>query len=179
MSYTKEDLKLYFELLDLPVEDWGTGEAKTLEHLLKELEKGECRINGVLRETHSVILDVYCGKEKLHEDRQVFVDGRVRKRILPWGSVGEKLMVGEMPIRGLWRGLWEELKVGYDYNIRIKFVGEMHLLKRSASYPGFVTKTLQYRYIVKLPKHLYRPEGYVEVQEDKTTYFVWIPARSE
>lgn len=179
MNNTLEDLKLHFELLGLSLEDWGKGSAKTFDHLAREVSKGECRINGVFRETSTIILDVLCGKQRLREARQVFRDGRVRVRSFQFGSVGDKLLPNEFPIVGLWRALREELHMDYDYHVRLKYKATAVLIEKSSSYPGLVTKNRQTRYVVKLPKHLYKPEGYIEEQDDKTTYFDWVPIAAE
>jgi hypothetical protein len=67
-----------------PLEMWGLGKAKTVEHLLKEVEDGESVLsvseNGELvRTVSSVWLDVFAvdrdgGRWYLREDRQVFND---------------------------------------------------------------------------------------------------------
>lgn len=175
MQNTLEDLRLYFKPLGLSMKGWGKGSAKTLEHLAEEVLKGECRINGVFRETQTIALDVFHGKERLRELRQEFRDGRVRVRSLPFGSVGEKLKPKEFPIVGLWRALPEELHMEYDYKIRLKYRATVPMLKYSSSYPGLISKNLQTRFTVKLPPHLYKPEGYIEEQDDKITYFDWVP----
>lgn len=181
MKNTEKDLRLYFELLGLSLEDWGKGDTKTVRHLVRELNKRECRINGVFREVHTVVLDVVHDDEKLREVCQVFTDGRIRERTFRWGSVGEKLklQMGERPIRGLWRALKEELGLRRDPQIVITSVGADILLAPSVSYPGLFTKNVQVRFKVSIPKHLYRPDGYFENQRDKTTYFEWVPRSKE
>jgi hypothetical protein len=179
MNDTEKDLRLYFEMLGLSLEDWGKGEAKTIEHLAEELHRGECRINGVFREIHTVVAEVICGDEKLREVCQAFKDGRIRERRLAWGSVGEKLANDEKPVFGLWRAFKEELGIPFDPGVRTSSISQVTLVKMSTSYPGLITRNIQERFIVKLPKHLYRQNGYFENQPDKTTYFEWVPRTKE
>lgn len=43
----------------------------------------------------------------------------------------------------------------------------------STSFPGLWTKRTLYISDFYLPSNCYQPEGYVENQSDKSTYFVW------
>ena len=178
MKNTKEDLKLYFKLLDFHAENWGVGTAKTLDHLVLEIDKGETRLNGVFRAIRTVAIDVICDKQKLREVCQVFSDGRIRKREFEFGSVCEKLNGGETPLQGLWRGLEEELGIKYNSQIRFKYIEEKTMIFVSNSYPGLVTRNTQSRFRVKLPREFYRVDGYFERQSDKTTYFEWVDVQN-
>lgn len=96
---------------------WGTGNAKTLQHLLDEIADGEAVLveeSGTLvRRTRA--LDITVGyvdsegqKHVLVEDRQEFTDGRVRRRAV--GGVKEKLSKDEFADhRSVERALQEEL----------------------------------------------------------------------
>lgn len=176
MSLREQHLREYLESLDVPLGLWGTGKAKTIQHLGKELRKRECTINGIVREIHTVIVDLCYEGFHLIEICQVFEDGRIRKRnCLP----GEKLRIGERPVLGFRRCLREELGmyIGRGYrgvhqtNADIK-------LEISDSYPGLLTRNVRVWFRYEIPKELYNPDGYVEWQKDKSTYFDWIPCTS-
>lgn len=85
----KEGHKVYEYMMvlmsTLPLEQYGKGRAKTFTELIKEIESGECKIvweDGIpIRCIQVVNIYVYspAGK-RLKEDRQEFLDGRVRRR---------------------------------------------------------------------------------------------------
>lgn len=177
MNYTQRTLREYLSDLGVPVELWGEGETKTLRHLVQELKAGECLLNGIVRRTHTVVLDVRYKDLRLREAFQVFVpDLRVRVRSLPYGAVSEKLKIGECADRGLWRALKEELKIKAKCGIKVDSLPSQELQNPSSSYPGLVTFNLMTRFRVVLPEERYKPDGYVEWQPDKSTYFDWISA---
>ena len=79
----------------VPVAKYGTGAAKTLEHLFEEFRLGECVLRSeegrIVRVTRVLCLDVYSEGKLLVEDKQVFLsDGRERRRALD-SSMGEKM----------------------------------------------------------------------------------------
>jgi len=173
------------ELTDLltvhgcPLSRWGRGPAKTLEHLLRELADGECRLtvqDGTLyRDVLGAMLRVRHRDLTLIEDHQRFSDGRpdpVRRRDLQ-ASVGEKLQRGEEPDAGARRALAEELGVTEPVELHGK-----HLTRKfaeSESYPGLMTRFETWTYEVELPDSCFDPDGYREVQADKRTVWVWAP----
>jgi len=162
-----------------PLDRWGQGPAKTLSHLLRELADGECRLTvqdgQLFRDVPGAMLRVRHRDLTLIEDHQRFTDGRespVRRRQLP-GSVGEKLQSGEDPDAGARRALAEELGITEPVALRGK-----HLTRKfaeSESYPGLMSRFETWVYEVELPDSCYQPDGYREVQADKTTVWVWAP----
>ncbi len=163
----------------IPLGEWGVGEAKTLSHLLSETQSGEAAVfeedGGLIRSTQVAALLVYCADGNhvsvLREDRQVFKDGREKRRSLET-SIGEKVKPGETPMEAAYRALREELKI----TDRLELVTKPSVVKGpvpSQSFPGLMTRHVIHVFEVFLPKHLYKPEGYVEEQEDKTNYYVW------
>lgn len=164
----------------IPLERWGTGEAKTLAHLERELAEGETELsvveNRIIRTNYGVGVIVFyaegTSRWRLREDRQVFNDGRSRTRTMA-SSIGEKLRPGENPIAAVARAFAEELGIT-DRSIVITDRGIDHKGPiPSQSFPGLWTKAICYMFESTLPEHLYRPAGYIEHQTDKTNYYVW------
>ncbi len=170
------------ELLDSKIDfsDWGVGSAKSFDHLLQEIVSGESSFEvtnsgEVIRkiEVASAIVwyrsvdgDTYL----LSEDRQVFKDGRERKRKLP-SSISEKIQPDESPDKAIIRGIQEEL--GIKDEVDLDWDSTTDDVRESESYPGLKTSYLTYYYEVKLNDQQFNPQGYIEYQDDKTTYFVW------
>lgn len=182
---TRDKLESFLRKRGVPVDTWGHGTAKTLDHLLHELDAGESTLtatDGVLtRSAAGCLVNVYyfdgTNAWLLREDRQVFTDGREKKRPDLAGSVGEKLKPGEDPSRGVERALCEELGILEALPL-IERPGSTKGPKPSVSFPGITTVYTNHCFDVILPTRHFRPKGYVERQDDKTTYFVWdqIPA---
>jgi hypothetical protein len=92
---------------NMPLDQWGKGEAKTLDNLLEEIENGEAVLiedeaGELVREISVVWMTVFYSDEsgnryRLIEEKQVFDDGRERTRDLSI-SVGEKMKPGEGPL---------------------------------------------------------------------------------
>ena len=176
----KSELEAILLQHDISFQKWGTGKAKTVDDLLEEINSGEAEVKSregkLLRTTKVVSITVtyWDGNNDLIlvEDRQVFSDGRERKRVLD-ASLGEKMFVNEVPEEAARRALKEELCI-IDVevvSIGTKFRGP----EMSLSYPGLETLYELVQFSAKLPTSLFRPEGYMEDDGKKKTYFVWQP----
>jgi hypothetical protein len=176
----RETLVAQLTAASIPLDQWGTGKAKTVDHLLEEVNGGEtvlsCNQDGLLREVSVAAITVTCsiGEKNLilREDRQVFGDGRVRRRKLET-TMGEKMQPGESPIDAARRSIREELGIQDD---KLRVIDGGFLARgpeESPSYPGLRSLYRFFRFSVDLPVKHYRREGYTEEQGDKTTYFVW------
>lgn len=109
----------------------------------------------------------------LKEDYQKFKDGRVRKRKMD-ASVAEKLDKNDRNlISAVIRGIKEELDVDISES-QISNNGKNRKIMDSMSYPGLNSIIDLFKYTVILNDSQYNPDGYVENQEDKSTYFKWI-----
>lgn len=169
----------------LPIAQYGQGQAKTVEHLLKEIQSGECQIewqdNRPIRVINVLVADVFSldGKQYLVEEKQVFADGRVRDRKEKNGSpkrgISEKMQPGEVSQDAVFRAVEEELGLEDDGwgAIRTACLGQEIEEEESPSYPGLLTRYIKHKWQVFLSPELVKPEGYVEIQSDKSTYFVW------
>jgi hypothetical protein len=165
---------------DIPCDLWGTGKSKTVNHLLDELKNNECELtemNGTLtRFIEFVGVKIfYTDKEGqrwfLKEDRQEFKDGRVRRRNMP-SSVSEKMVAGEDPLIAAIRGIREELGVKV-YGHQLMKRRDLHYDGGSLSYPGLDTKYKGHKFICEFDDSQFEHTGYIEVQSDKNTFFVW------
>ena len=164
----------------VPVDYWGTGNAKTVDHLLDELKNEECEIidegGYLVRYIEFVGIKMYY-KDKngdiyvLKEDRQVFKDGRTRRRDMV-ASVAEKMKFGEDPLKSAIRGVREELDIKLS-STQLKKMRDLNYDGGSQSYPGLKTKYKGHQFTCFLNDKQYKPNGYVEVQKDKSTFFVW------
>lgn len=168
---------------EAPLIIWGQKGTKTLGHLMDELNKGECELvetHGRLnRKIRSLFVDVYYtdpeNQKKYHlvEKEQVFKDGqrRVRDQLC---SVAEKLTLFEQADKqSVIRALREELNVTVPDQGIMK-VDMYTTLSHSKSYPGIETLNEIHCYNVYFSPQEFKPEGYVEYQEDKSNYFIWV-----
>jgi hypothetical protein len=134
----------------------------------------------LLRVEQIVVINIYFQDEleiyKLVEQEQIFKDGRVRHRNIST-SIGEKMKQLESPIDATKRALKEELGIQMtadDFNFQLlEFFNEDRPAVPSVSFPGLWTKRNLYFTEIYLPKKFYRPDGYMEIQSDKSSYFVW------
>ncbi len=166
---------------DIPIETWGREGKKTVSDLLKEINEGETvlkvREDGSLTRRVCVAgLDVLAWADgrwyKLVEDRQEFeLDGAVKRRNIST-SLGEKIHGGESSLSAMTRAVGEEL--GVDIQQEDVLLGgiERHEYD-SSTYPGLVTYQELTLGVTVLSSDNFAREGYREVQEPKTTYFVW------
>lgn len=172
----------YLTINNVPYWSWGRGNAKTLGDLWRELESGECTLSVrkgvVIRRVVVSSVYVYYKKDKvtwrLVEQRQVFADGRSRTRPAYLG-VGEKRRPNEDAEVAARRALKEELGI-VDPKIVFKpLPKEVWKPTSSTTYPGTVVDHNVDMFEVFIPARLYKPEGYIEQQCDKTSYFAWVP----
>lgn len=178
----KNELEKYLNNYKIPTKEWGVGASKTIGHLVKEINVGESIIEesgeNLLRKEKGIAINLFYhdGKNllKLFETKQIFKDGRTRERELAT-SVGEKMIPGETPIETVERAFKEELGIKISQRIikDIKFVIADNEPVASKAFPGLLTKRLFYIADIFLPKKFYKPEGYIEKQSDKTTFFEW------
>jgi hypothetical protein len=164
----------------VPYEMWGTGKSKTLKHLQNELDEEECSLvetsDKLIRLIEFVGIKIYFKKDGetffLKEERQEFNDGRIRRRNIP-SSVSEKMKFGEDPLIAAIRGIREELGVKIMGHQLTK-QSDLHYDSGSLSYPGLETKYKGHKFICHFNDEQYDPKGYVEIQEDKKTFFSWV-----
>lgn len=105
-------------------------------------------------------------KYRLKEDRQVFKDGRERRRELG-RAVSEKMK----PRTAMIRGIQEEL--GISSKIILIDTGTDEQKIASPSYPGLESLYIRHKFRAELTDEQFNPDGYEEEQDDKMTYFIW------
>lgn len=178
---TTEDLINLLKKHSVPVDSWGTGNSKTVGHLMNELKNKECYLEDkgeyLTRYIEFVGIRVYYKDENdcvwaLKEDRQEFNDGRTRKRTMP-SSVSEKMKFGEDPLISAIRGIEEELGVKVEGH-QLRKYRDLRYDGGSMSYPGLETKYKGHQYMCYFDKSQFDPNGYVEIQKDKKTFFTWV-----
>ncbi len=162
---------------------WGSGKAKTVEHLMSEVLSGESQLLETEDGELLRVLEIADGTitfadasgvvYKLTEDRQEFKDGRIRKRDhLKDISLAEKVAPGENPKDALVRGIDEELGITGELQINGEPVLEEKRVE-SPSFPGLNTQYKVHKFNLTIGEDSFNPDGYQEEQSDKTTYFVW------
>lgn len=175
-----EVLKYFLGRNSVDISKWGTGNAKTLEHLVAETESGESLLEVHNRRIHRLVsgvgVMVYHKDLKLVEIAQVFKDGRLKVRNIST-SVGEKLRPMEMPEAGAKRAMEEELGIcGVAFaNYRMKTRDPVP----STSFPGLLTTHNVHVFDAVIQAKDFSAVGYMELQKDKTNYYAWVLRETE
>ena len=177
---SEKDLSDKLTEFEVPINTWGQGQAKTVKHLFDELQHEECHIEDrggfLVRYLEFVGVRIFYKKGEeilyLKEDRQEFNDGRTRKREMP-SSVSEKMKFGENPQLAAIRGIKEELGIYVKPEQLIK-QRDLNYRGGSLSYPGLTSKYKGHQFTCYLTEQQFNPEGYIEKQEDKSTFFTWV-----
>ena len=182
-------LESFLSAYNIPAHTWGQGNAKTAEHLYREIKRKDSQLiqeNGeLIRKLKFIEVNVEVeamGKKlRLVEDRQVFNEGksnqRTRRRPEFKCAVKEKIHLHEDPDQAVVRAIKEEIgRLWSDHDLKLinpQKVDQKIIRRESMSYPGLLTHYDGHSYHLQLPRPLFSPDGYKEIQPDKTTYFVW------
>lgn len=177
---TEDMLAALLESSGIDLDAWGTGDAKTITHLLSEINSGESHISvdanqGIVRRISVAWVGVLYFDEQgnvhqLYEDRQEYTDGRVRKRSLS-SSLGEKFLPDEDPAQAAARALSEEL--GIREYVSLNALGSEQTAHFSDSYPGLKSEYDTHGFVAVVDGDSYSPDGYIEEQGDKTNFYKW------
>jgi len=177
-----ERLEHLLALKKIDTSAWKTEQGnKTVKHLATELLQGDAVLENLegegepMRVAHVVNLYVYAvvngQKMQLIEDRQVFNDAEAKVRERGMEFLSEKKKINEDLGDACKRALSEEIQL--DSKTDIVFLGSYDKVKESPSFPGLKSAYKIFDAETTLAEDQYNPEGYLEVQRDKTTYFVW------
>ncbi len=177
-----EHLRQVLNDYDINPNNWGKDDSRTIEELYKEIVDAETELFEIrtlpedseptlLRTVTVVGINVTCGKYRLKEDRQEFVDGRVRHRNLNV-SCAEKLIKGETPRQAAVRCLKEELGIEIHETELRPHISHSNV-DISSSYPGLNCMYNRNPFDYEMKPEFFNPDGYQEFQENKTTYFIW------
>jgi len=179
---TMEKLRKVLREHGTDLECFGVGSAKTLADLHAEIANGETllvEVDGHLVRRVSVLgVDVFAnieGERIIHlvEDRQVFADGRVRRRTMPT-SISEKLHPGEDPLEAVTRALDEEINIS-EFTLLTPTPRKRVEKGGSQSYPGILSEYTKYEVDVLIAPSEYLADGYREIQVgNKVTHFLWV-----
>ncbi|MDD4151951.1 MAG: hypothetical protein PHR68_05020 [Candidatus Gracilibacteria bacterium] len=166
-------------LAGINIELWGIKDSKNINSLEEEISKGECIlkiIDGVLMRVVNIIrADIFYNSSdgktyNLREVKQVFNDGHERIRNLD-SSVSEKIKLGEKPFDAVIRGIQEELNIMNIININYCKTEEK--IEDSISYPGLKSIYIKHWFTAILTDEQFNSAGYIEKQDDKSTFFSW------
>lgn len=179
-----EDFKLMLALRKgLDYSQWGIGGSKTVEELLKEIDKKECRLaiihtpgethREIVREVSVVYITVTFKGKVLVEKETIYKNGREPRIRELRGSVAGRMIWGEEPKFSAMREIKEELGLNVS-PARLKQVKTNDRpLYNSSSYPGIKNQLTEHYFELELEEDEFKPDGYQEEAEDKTIYFVW------
>ncbi len=180
IELTASTLKTQLGNAGIDISVWGTGKAKTIDHLKKEIDEGETILetneSGELIRLLTVAgADIYYmskdGKQyRLKEEKQIFKDGRERQRNLEQ-AISEKIKPVEDPDIAIIRGIKEEL--GIESEINLEKIESTKNTVESPSYPGLKTEYSIHKFKAVLNDEQFNPDGYTEIQDGITTYFIW------
>lgn len=193
-----EELEAILRSMLIPVDQWNPeNDAKTIQQLFNEIKGGDSQVfqvrtidesgtehTHILRQTRVVWIDVYWQDQDgqkcvLKEQKLEPKDGRKPKqREDLLASLAEKCKIGECIDDAVVRALFEELKITEP--LPTAFHRKEHLpTEFSRSYPGLPTRADAHFFSADLPDHLFKPEGYIVTEKDKTNYFEWVPVQVE
>lgn len=162
----------------IDIEEWGQPPYKSIDRLYEEIDAGESRLvqlGSTIGRLVSVVnvevtAQINGARYSLKEDRQEFADGTVRRRDLP--GVSEKIQGDEDPEMAARRGIAEELGVTFEGALT-SALSEIVQRPSSHSYPNLSGVYATHLFQAEFGEAEWNPDGYQEVQPDKTTYFVW------
>jgi hypothetical protein len=165
----------------IDTELYGTGTFKTIGHLYHEIEEGETELtdeNGQLvRRVQFVGARILYKKDgkwwRLYEEKQIFKDGRERRRTNMPYSAAEKFKSGEDPKEVIVRGMKEELNLDITKD-QFVFYNKKEI-ENNDDYPGIKSFHIGHEFLVILNDSQFLEEGYIERQADKDVYFTWRP----
>lgn len=149
-----QQLALWLQSHQINLDQWGQGNAKSVEDLWREVQNAESALyaEAPLRRVRVVELLVQDGDRQLIEDAQLLVSGQVRRRNQP---PSEKMLPDEDPLRAARRCLVEELGIESATGVRFppQQIRERQELVESASYPGLITQFTFYQVVAQV-EHL-------------------------
>lgn len=163
-----------------PLDLWGTGEAKTVENLFDEITNEEARLfinekGEIERHIETTLVEViYVAKDVtvygLKELKQVFNDGSFIERELPT-TLEERVKYSESP-KDVGINLLSE-KLNIDNQDEFMEFRSRTESKPSHNYPGLTTCNTTHPYMAPIDEKDFKPDGYIEIQPDKTCYYIW------
>ncbi len=183
-THTEHSLRTLLRNHDVLDHSWcHYPNAKTVADLLEEIQRGESTITvemgRLIRTVRTIGLNIHYehldGRwQSLVEARRVYADGHTEQRTLST-SIGEKITSGESTGHTATRAIKEELGIDFSFTEKNYTILPMAVSEgKSASYPGLTTRYCIIRVEIIFDASQYRPNGYTEVKDGRTTYFEWV-----
>jgi hypothetical protein len=184
---SKEEVVHTLRKHNVSMQDWGTKSHRSLDDLVHYMTHDRLHFrNG---SSTSAVIDVHAviavilyrsrnGYLELYEDRQVFPDGSVLER-KGFNGIAETLKRSESLRDGVRRCLAEEISFRDPLAYRLSecMAVELRDPVPSEKWPGITAVYHRYIFECKIPQKLYRPDGYVEKDGNRTIFFKWKPRR--
>lgn len=164
---------------DVDFSKWGKFYKGMLKYLFKQIEIGESvfyktKDNNLLRKTKVSVANVYYKKEnkkyKLKEKEQIFFNFKKQAKKHK-SSISETARPNEHPKECILRGLKEEL--GIKSEVVLKQIDQEKIIEESFSFPTVKTEREVTRFDVFLNDSQYKKRGYVDVEANIKSIFVW------
>lgn len=174
-----KQLKSLLKKHDIDYGAWGTGLAKTITDLLKEIRDGESVLRvhrgRLVRQVSHAQANITHGSMRLVETHQVLANGAVRDRGDTDRSVSEKIRKGESPRAAMIRGIREELGLSSfaGNGLTVSTTRTKRSPAGGDSYPNLPAEHVLHQFNWQMPREYFIPEGYIERQTRKTSYFAW------
>jgi len=155
---------------------YGVGKAKTLEHLFREVQSGECSLFAegcaLVRDVQLVGLNITREGRVLEEQFQEFYEGNRRRTRKLDASAGEKMKPEETPNDTVRRLIKEEFPILLG-NLETLIRGDdLSRREESFSYPGLITQYTIHLFSIELTIEL---PSFVVMEPDKWVGYDWTP----
>lgn len=173
-------LKVQLESAGINTDFWGTGKAKTISHLQKEIKTGKSSLiisgNGeILRKVEVAKVDLFFNspdgkKYKLIEEKRLYKDGRERSRDTRH-SVSKKIKKSKTPESTIKEAI--EKKLGIKGKVSVKELEVVEDTNLSPSYPGLRSVYIFYIFSANLKEDQFNSDGYTERHSETVTIYKW------
>lgn len=185
MNQSLEQFSTFLTSNGIDTTKYWIGEAKSLSNLLEEITSWEAELTlhpellQLIRRVKVLNIEVLFGEKRLRERKQVFKDetwretDRIRRRTHLKVAVSEKVKRDEKFVPAVIRAIREELGGIIIREKQIWPQTEETVIQSSPSFPWISTEYTVIKTTLRLESSQFKPQGYIERQKDKNTYFEW------